>query len=145
MSQVRDYGVPLLAPPELERIALPPLPEAYADRLPVAPTELSAAVFGIAPVRRGAGVDAAPPPEDIWTSVKAGKMGFGIADISREAPVLIAGPTASGKSALARQVAHAKETTHYYFQSLAGINPFECATRAALAKLPRLVTTKTGG
>jgi hypothetical protein len=24
---------------------------------------------------------------------------------------------------LARQVAHAKETTHYYFQSLAGINP----------------------
>ena len=37
---------------------------------------------------------------------------------------------------LARQVAHAKETTHYYFQSLAGINPFECATREALAKLP---------
>ena len=24
---------------------------------------------------------------------------------------------------LARQVAHAKETTHYYFQTLAGINP----------------------
>jgi len=37
---------------------------------------------------------------------------------------------------LARQVAHAKETTHYYFQSLAGINPFECATREALARLP---------
>ena len=37
---------------------------------------------------------------------------------------------------LARQVAHAKETTHYYFQSLAGVNPFECATREALAKLP---------
>ena len=37
---------------------------------------------------------------------------------------------------LARQVAHAKETTHYYFQSLAGINPFECASREALAKLP---------
>jgi phenylacetate-CoA ligase len=37
---------------------------------------------------------------------------------------------------LARQVAHAKETTHYYFQALAGINPFECATREALAKLP---------
>lgn len=37
---------------------------------------------------------------------------------------------------LARQVAHAKETTSYYFQSLAGINPFECATREALAKLP---------
>jgi hypothetical protein len=27
---------------------------------------------------------------------------------------------------LARQVAHAKETTTYYFQTLAGINPFEC-------------------
>lgn len=37
---------------------------------------------------------------------------------------------------LARQVAHAKETTHYYFQTLAGINPFECATREALARLP---------
>ena len=37
---------------------------------------------------------------------------------------------------LARPVAHAKETTHYYFQSLAGINPFECASREALAKLP---------
>jgi phenylacetate-CoA ligase len=37
---------------------------------------------------------------------------------------------------LARQVAHAKETTHYYFQALAGVNPFECATRAALARLP---------
>jgi len=37
---------------------------------------------------------------------------------------------------LARQVAHAKETTSYYFQTLAGINPFECATREALAKLP---------
>jgi phenylacetate-CoA ligase len=37
---------------------------------------------------------------------------------------------------LARQVAHAKETTHYYFQALAGINPFECTTREALAKLP---------
>ncbi len=37
---------------------------------------------------------------------------------------------------LARQVAHAKETTHYYFQMLAGVNPFECASREALAKLP---------
>lgn len=37
---------------------------------------------------------------------------------------------------LARQVAHAKETTHYYFQTLAGINPFTCASREALAKLP---------
>ncbi len=37
---------------------------------------------------------------------------------------------------LARQVAHAKETTHYYFQALAGVNPYECTTRAALAKLP---------
>ena len=37
---------------------------------------------------------------------------------------------------LARQVAHAKETTHYYFQTLAGINPFECTTREALARLP---------
>ena len=37
---------------------------------------------------------------------------------------------------LARQVAHAKETTHYYFQSLAGINPFDCVSRGALAKLP---------
>jgi phenylacetate-CoA ligase len=37
---------------------------------------------------------------------------------------------------LARQVAHAKETTHYYFATLAGINPFDCTTRAALARLP---------
>ena len=37
---------------------------------------------------------------------------------------------------LARQVAHAKETTHYYFQALAGVNPFDCVTREALAKLP---------
>ena len=37
---------------------------------------------------------------------------------------------------LARQVAHAKETTHYYFQTLAGVNPFDCTTREALAKLP---------
>jgi phenylacetate-CoA ligase len=37
---------------------------------------------------------------------------------------------------LARQVAHAKETTSYYFQALAGINPFECISREALAKLP---------
>ncbi|MBS1158376.1 MAG: phenylacetate--CoA ligase family protein [Proteobacteria bacterium] len=37
---------------------------------------------------------------------------------------------------LARQVAHAKETTHYYFQALAGINPFECISREALARLP---------
>ena len=37
---------------------------------------------------------------------------------------------------LARQVAHAKETTHYYFQALAGVNPYECTTREALAKLP---------
>ena len=37
---------------------------------------------------------------------------------------------------LARQVAHAKETTTHYFHTLAGVNPFECASRAALAKLP---------
>ena len=37
---------------------------------------------------------------------------------------------------LARQVAHAKETTPHYFQTLAGINPFDCTSRAALAKLP---------
>jgi len=37
---------------------------------------------------------------------------------------------------LARQVAHAKETTHYYFQALAGVNPYECTTREALARLP---------
>ncbi len=37
---------------------------------------------------------------------------------------------------LARQVAHAKETTHHYFQTLAGINPFDCTTRDALARLP---------
>ncbi len=37
---------------------------------------------------------------------------------------------------LARQVAHAKETTHYYFQSMAGINPFDCTSREALARLP---------
>lgn len=37
---------------------------------------------------------------------------------------------------LARQVAHAKETTHHYFQTLAGVNPFECSTREALARLP---------
>ena len=37
---------------------------------------------------------------------------------------------------LARQVAHAKETTTYYFNALAGINPFECASREALAALP---------
>jgi phenylacetate-CoA ligase len=37
---------------------------------------------------------------------------------------------------LARQVAHAKETTQYYFQTLAGINPFECTSREALASLP---------
>ena len=37
---------------------------------------------------------------------------------------------------LARQVAHAKATTHYYFQALAGVNPYECTTREALARLP---------
>jgi len=37
---------------------------------------------------------------------------------------------------LARQVAHAKEKTSYYFSTLAGVNPFECASRAALARLP---------
>ena len=35
---------------------------------------------------------------------------------------------------LARQVAHAKEKTSDYFSTLAGVNPFECASRAALAK-----------
>lgn len=37
---------------------------------------------------------------------------------------------------LVRQVAHAKEATHHYFQALAGINPFDCATREGLARLP---------
>ena len=37
---------------------------------------------------------------------------------------------------LARQVAHAKESTTYYFHALAGFNPFECVTREALARLP---------
>ncbi len=37
---------------------------------------------------------------------------------------------------LARQVAHAKETTTYYFQTLAGFNPYDCVTRQALARLP---------
>ena len=37
---------------------------------------------------------------------------------------------------LARQVAHAKETTQHYFHALAGFNPFECVTREALARLP---------
>ena len=37
---------------------------------------------------------------------------------------------------LVRQVAHAKETTHHYFQLLAGINPYACASREALARLP---------
>ena len=36
---------------------------------------------------------------------------------------------------LARQVAHAKETTSHYFHLLAGINPFEVVTRDALARL----------
>ena len=37
---------------------------------------------------------------------------------------------------LARQVAHAKETTPHYFQLFAGINPVQCASRQALATLP---------
>ena len=37
---------------------------------------------------------------------------------------------------LARQVAHAKETTSHYFHALAGINPFGVVTREALARLP---------
>lgn len=37
---------------------------------------------------------------------------------------------------LVRQVAHAKETTHHYFQLFAGVNPFQCASREALAALP---------
>jgi phenylacetate-CoA ligase len=37
---------------------------------------------------------------------------------------------------LARQVAHAKETSSYYFHALAGFNPFECTSREALARLP---------
>lgn len=37
---------------------------------------------------------------------------------------------------LVRQVAHAKETSSYYFHLLAGINPFNVATREALAALP---------
>ena len=34
------------------------------------------------------------------------------------------------------QVAHAKETTPHYFQTLAGVNPYDCVTRQALARLP---------
>ena len=37
---------------------------------------------------------------------------------------------------LVRQVAHAKETSSYYFQLLAGINPSDVSSREALAKLP---------
>lgn len=37
---------------------------------------------------------------------------------------------------LARQVAHAKETTHYYARVLAGVEPHDCATREKLARLP---------
>jgi len=37
---------------------------------------------------------------------------------------------------LARQVAHAKESTSYYFERLAGINPFDVTSRKALAALP---------
>lgn len=37
---------------------------------------------------------------------------------------------------LVRQIAHAKESSSYYFQLLAGINPFDVASREALAKLP---------
>lgn len=37
---------------------------------------------------------------------------------------------------LARQVAHAKESTSYYFHRLAGVNPFEVVNRKALAHLP---------
>lgn len=37
---------------------------------------------------------------------------------------------------LVRQVAHAKESTSYYFQHLAGVNPFAVGSREALAKLP---------
>jgi len=37
---------------------------------------------------------------------------------------------------LARQVAHARETTPYYSQALAGVNPGDCTSREALAKLP---------
>lgn len=44
------------------------------------------------------------PPWDIWAKMK-GLLVASIAGISREAPVLIAGPTASGKSALALELA----------------------------------------
>ncbi len=37
---------------------------------------------------------------------------------------------------LARQVAHAKETTPHYFQLFAGVNPVQCASRQVLAALP---------
>ena len=37
---------------------------------------------------------------------------------------------------LVRQVAHAKETSSYYFQLLAGVNPFDVTSREALAQLP---------
>ncbi len=54
---------------------------------------------GAAPVRRAGGL-----PRDIWTEKKAA-VRQDLAGISREAPVLIAGPTASGKSALAMELA----------------------------------------
>ena len=37
---------------------------------------------------------------------------------------------------LVRQVAHAKESTSYYFQHLAGVNPYAVGSREALAQLP---------
>ena len=37
---------------------------------------------------------------------------------------------------LPRMIAHAKERSHYHFQSLAGVNPHAVHTRDALAKLP---------
>ncbi len=43
-----------------------------------------------------------PDPRNIWTKMKTG---WTLAPISRERPVLIAGPTASGKSALAMELA----------------------------------------
>jgi tRNA dimethylallyltransferase len=58
---------------------------------------------GFTPPRPSA-CGAPAPPWDIWAKMK-GLLVASIAGISREAPVLIAGPTASGKSALALELA----------------------------------------
>ena len=46
-----------------------------------------------------------PNPRDIWARMKGRDVSLSVKHISRERPVLIAGPTASGKSALASEIA----------------------------------------